>query len=662
MLDLSIHDRPNVDISYRHVGSTDVTRYEKMHVEVFRDSAQASIAVAHEIADLMRAKAGQGKPCVLGLATGSSPIRVYAELVRLHREEGLDFSHVITFNLDEYFELPRGSRHSYWYFMHEHLFNHVNVKPRNIHIPQGNLALDEVYEQCMAYEEMIKQEGGLDFQLLGIGRTGHVGFNEPGSHSRSLTRLITLDHLTRVDAAGDFQGISNVPTRAITMGIQTISQARRIVLLAWGHKKAEIIQKTIEGERTPEIPATYLQDHPNVTILLDEESSADLRRFNTPWLVGPCDWTETLERKAIIWLSRHVDKPILKLTERDYNSNGMSDLLALHGSAYDLNIRMFNQLQHTITGWPGGKPGVDDSQRPERKDPARKRVILFSPHPDDDVISMGGTFARLVDQGHDVHVVYQTSGNIAVTDIDALRYAEFARDLTDSMGGGNARLEFIIQELSSGKNETGVDPVDVRTIKSLIRRGEAIAGARFVGLDNDNIHFLNMPFYETGKSIKEDLGPEDIRLVREVIERVQPHQIFAAGDLADPHGTHKVCLDAIFRALEQLEAENPDAIADTWLWLYRGAWQEWPVHEIEMAVPLSPAQVEAKRNAIFFHQSQKDGAMFQGEDQREFWQRAEQRNRETARLYNQLGLTEYEAIEAFRRWHFRSLDPPATAH
>ncbi len=652
MLDLSIHNSSHVDISYRHVGSTDLTRYEKMHVEVFRDSGQASIAVAHEIADLIREKAGKGESCILGLATGSSPIRVYAELVRMHREEGLDFSHVVTFNLDEYFELPRGSRHSYWYFMHQHLFNHVNVKPKNIHIPRGNIALEDVYEHCMAYEKMIQDAGGLDFQLLGIGRTGHVGFNEPGSHRRSLTRLITLDHLTRVDAAADFQGISNVPTRAITMGIHTINQARRIVLLAWGHKKAEIIQKTIEGERTSEIPATYLQDHPNVTVLLDEESSADLRRFNTPWLVGPCEWTDILERKAIIWLSRHVDKPILKLTERDYNSNGMSDLLALHGSAYDLNIRMFNQLQHTITGWPGGKPNVDDSQRPERKSPASKRVILFSPHPDDDVISMGGTFARLVNQGHEVHVAYQTSGNIAVSDRDARRFAEFTRDINEEFGTGNARLDFVIQELSGERAQGEVDSLDVRNIKSLIRRGEAIAGARFVGVKDDHIHFLNMPFYETGMHRKDDLGEEDIALVRKLIEQVRPHQIFAAGDLADPHGTHKVCLDSIFIALDQIKQQNPEAIAETWLWLYRGAWQEWPVHEIEMAVPLSPAQVEAKRNAIFFHQSQKDGVMFQGEDDREFWQRAEQRNRETARLYNQLGLTEYEAIEAFRRWMF----------
>ena len=653
MLDLlSIHQSAKADISYRHVGSTDVTRYEKMHVEVFHDSSEASVAVAHEIADLIRAKAEQGEDCVLGLATGSSPIRVYAELVRLHQAEGLDFSNVVTFNLDEYYELPPGNRNSYWYFMHEHLFNHVNVSPQNIHIPKGNLPLDRVYEHCMRYEAMIKEAGGLDFQLLGIGRTGHVGFNEPGSNSRSLTRLITLDHLTRVDAAGDFQGISNVPTRAITMGIQTINQARRIVLLAWGHKKAEIIKRTIEGERTSEIPATYLQDHPNATVLLDEESSAELRRFSTPWLVGPCRWDDLLERKAIIWLSRHVDKPILKLTERDYNSNGMSDLLAANGSAYDLNIKMFNILQHTITGWPGGKHGVSDEQRPERADPASKRVIIFSPHPDDDVISMGGTFARLVDQGHDVHVAYQTSGNNAVTDEDALRYAEFTRDLNGSFGAGNARIDFIVEELNRTSDAKQLDSQDVRRIKALIRRGEAIAGARYTGLDNDHIHFLDLPFYETGKNIKNDLGKDDIRLVRELIEQVRPHQIFAAGDLADPHGTHKVCLDAIFRALRALQEADSPAIADTWLWLYRGAWQEWPVHEIEMAVPLSPAQVDAKRHAIFFHQSQKDGAMFQGEDQREFWQRAEQRNRETARLYNQLGLTEYEAMEAFRRSHF----------
>ncbi len=651
MIDLlPIHETHHADISYRHVGRTDVTRYEKMHVEVFADSGDASVAVAHEIANLIRAKAYQRQKCVLGLATGSSPIRVYDELVRLHREEGLSFANVVTFNLDEYYPMERTSTRSYWYFMHEHLFNHVDIDPQNIHLPDGLVPLQSVYQHCMDYEEEINRQGGLDFQLLGIGRTGHVGFNEPGSNSRSLTRLITLDHLTRVDAAPDFQGLNNVPTRAITMGIDTIRKARRVVLVAWGHKKATIVQEAVEGEKTSVLPASFLQEHDNLTVLLDREACSELRRFKTPWLVGPCLWDEDLTRKAIVWLSSQLEKPILKLTERDYNNNGMSDLLALGNSAYDLNIRMYNKLQHTITGWPGGKPGVDDSQRPERADPARKRVILFSPHPDDDVISMGGTFLRLVDQGHEVHVAYQTSGNIAVSHTDARRFAEFCHEMNQLSGVENAQLDAAMEALKQPDRSAEKDPDLVLKIKGLIRRGEAAAGARFCGLPDSQIHFLDMPFYETGKSKKKPLGQADIDLVKDLIVQVRPHQIYAAGDLADPHGTHKVCLDAIFAALEQLKGDK--AIKDTWLWLYRGAWQEWPVHEIEMAVPLSPQEVDKKRQAIFFHQSQKDGVMFQGEDDREFWQRAEQRNRETARRYNQLGLTEYEAIEAFRRWRF----------
>ena len=645
-----VHTSPTADIRHRHVGRTDVTRYEKMHVEVFAESADASVAVAREMADLIRAKAYARERCVLGLATGSSPIRIYQELVRLHREEGLSFANVVTFNLDEYYPIERSDARSYWYFMHEHLFDHVDIDPQNIHLPDGRIPLAEVYQHCVDYEERIRAHGGLDFQLLGIGRTGHVGFNEPGSNPRSLTRLITLDHLTRVDAAGDFQGMNNVPTRAITMGIDTIRRARRVVLVAWGHKKAPIVRQAVEGERTGEVPASFLQDHDNLTILLDREAGSDLRRFRTPWLVGPCDWDEGLTRKAIVWLSGHLAKPILKLTERDYNMNGMSDLLAREGTAYDLNIRMFNELQRTITGWPGGKPNVDDHRRPERNTPARKRVILFSPHPDDDVISMGGTFLRLVEQGHEVHVAYQTSGNIAVSDADALRFAEFTRDLNRATGVKNPAVDDTIAYLRSPDPAADADPPAVRQIKGLIRRGEAAAGARFCGVPDERIHFLDLPFYESGKNKKFPLGPEDVAITARLIQQVRPHQIYAAGDLADPHGTHKVCLDAVFAALDQL-AGDP-AIADAWLWLYRGAWQEWPIHEIEMAVPLSPAEVEKKRRAIFFHQSQKDGVMFQGEDDREFWQRAEQRNRATARAYNQLGLTEYEAIEAFRRWRF----------
>ena len=648
MIDLlPIHDSPQVDIGHQHVGRTDITRFEKLHVEVFENSDVASVAVANEIASLIRQKEQKGEPCILGLATGSSPISVYRELVRQHKEEGLSFKNVITFNLDEYYPMEKESVHSYWYFMQEHLFGHVDIPIENIHIPDGTLDIGEVYEACMEYEKKIKSYGGLDFQLLGIGRTGHIGFNEPGSHSRSLTRLITLDHLTRIDASVEFLGMDNVPKRALTMGIDTIKEAKRIILMAWGHKKAEIIARTVEGEVSSEVPATYLQGHSNTTFVLDNEASAELKRFKTPWLVGPCQWSDFLTRKAIIWLSGHTQKPILKLTERDYNNNGMSDLLAIEGSAYELNIKMHNTLQHTITGWPGGKPNVDDSTRPERAVPAKKRVIIFSPHPDDDVISMGGTFLRLVNQGHDVHVAYQTSGNIAVADHDALRFIEFANELQPDKGSG--LLSELLKDIRT-KNDSETDSPGVRKVKGLIRKGEAAAAARYCGLEEHQIHFLNMPFYETGKTKKAPIGQEDVDVIKDLITKVKPHQIYAAGDLADPHGTHRVCLDAIFRSVEQLKAEP--FMKDCWLWLYRGAWHEWAPYEIEMAVPLSPKEVEKKRTAIFFHQSQKDGVMFQGEDSREFWQRAEERNRKTASIYNQLGLTEYEAMEAFVRYNF----------
>jgi glucosamine-6-phosphate deaminase len=458
-----------------------------------------------------------------------------------------------------------------------------------------------------------------------------------------------LDYLTKADAASDFHGIDNVPKRAITMGIKTIKSAKRIVLMAWGSKKADIVKDAVEGIVTSQIPATFLQDHHSTTILLDEESCAQLKRYKTPWLVGPVNWTDPLRRKAIVWLSQYLNKPLLKITDRDYNDNGMSELVAMEGSAYDINIKMHNRLQRTITGWPGGKPGADDSGRPERAEPARKRVILFSPHPDDDVISMGGTFLRLVEQGHEVHVAYQTSGNIAVADHDALRFAEFTRDLHSVYGTPSNELEQVIQQIKN-KKEDDLDSVGVRKIKSLIRRGEAIAGARYCGVTDDQCHFLDLPFYETGKSKKNPIGDADIQIIHDLIAKIKPHQIYAAGDLADPHGTHRVCLDVIFGALERLKKE--DYMNDCWLWLYRGAWHEWPIEEIEMAVPLSPDEVMRKRKAIFFHQSQKDGVMFQGEDSREFWQRAEARNGETAVLYNQLGLTEYQAIEAFVRYPY----------
>lgn len=633
------------DISYQEAGIYENTRFEKIHNVVYDDAYFASSVVAMEIADLIRSKEKEGKPCVLGLATGSSPIRVYEELVRMHKEEGLSFKNVVTFNLDEYYPMTRQNVQSYHYFMHEYLFKYIDIPEENINIPKGDLEPDDILDFCVNYEKKIKSLGGLDFQLLGIGRTGHIGFNEPGSHFNSRTRLITLDHLTRSDAASAFLGIENVPKKAITMGIRTVLNARRIVLLAWGQNKAEIVQKAVEGPVTSQVPSTYLQEHENTTFILDKGAATELTRIKTPWLVGPCEWTEGLTRKAVVWLCDKTEKSILRLTDKDYNDNGMESLLTKEGSSYDLNIKMFNVLQHTITGWPGGKPNADDSSRPERSEPARKRVIIFSPHPDDDVISMGGTFDRLVEQGHEVHIAYQTSGNIAVSNHEAIKFAEVSAHLTPEAGVYNELLETI----RSGQ-DGGIDAPEVRKLKGLIRQKESLGATRYLGLPDDQVHFLNLPFYETGAIKKMPLGQEDIDIMCSVIEAVKPHQIYAAGDLADPHGTHKVCLDALFASLKVLK-EKP-FMDECWVWLYRGAWHEWDMHEIEMAVPMSPDQVLKKRHAIFFHQSQKDGVMFQGDDSREFWVRAEERNKDTASKYHKLGLADYAAIEAFRRYYF----------
>ena len=636
---------PASKIKYLPAGQFEDTRFEKIHNIVFSNSVEASICVAQEIAELIRTKQKNNEQCVLGLATGSSPVKVYEELVRMHQEDGLSFSNVVTFNLDEYYPMDKNSVHSYYYFMHQHLFNHVDIKPENINIPNGSVSVEELHQYCIDYDLKIKEHGGLDFQLLGIGRTGHIGFNEPGSHYNSGTRTITLDHVTREDAAPSFLGIENVPKKAITMGIGTVKKAKRIVLLAWGHNKASIVKDTIEGEITAEVPATYLQEHTNTTFILNDEASQDLTRLNTPWMVGPCIWTEELIGKAIIWLCKTTGKSILKLTDKDYNNNGMSSLLSEEGTAYDINIKMFNKLQHTITGWPGGKPNADDSSRPERAIPNKKRVLIFSPHPDDDVISMGGTFDRLVDQGHEVHIVYQTSGNIAVSDYEALKYAEVVKDVNS----GSVNIDVIIEKLKS-KSDAIEDAIEVRNLKGLIRKRESLAATRFLGVPDKNVHFLNLPFYETGTVKKNPISKIDIDIVTNIIATIQPHQIFSAGDLADPHGTHKVCLDAIFAALEILKPKK--YMDDCWVWLYRGAWHEWDIHQIDMAVPMSPDQVLKKRKAIFFHQSQKDGVMFQGNDTREFWVRAEERNNETARKYHQLGLADYAALEAFKRYYY----------
>lgn len=627
--------------------------FEKLPVKIWENSKDASIHVARSIALAIRQKQQEGEKLVLGLATGSTPIKVYEELVRMHREEGLSFQNVITFNLDEYWPLARENGQSYWHFMHEYLFDHIDILPKNIHIPDGTGAMDDVETFCEHYEKLINLHGGIDIQLLGIGRTGHIGFNEPGSRENSLTRMVRLDAMTRRDATKDFNREDLVPTRAITMGIASIMKARMVYLMAWGMHKASIVREAVEGEISALIPATFLQKHPNVRVLVDKQAAEELTRICSPWLVGVCNWSDDLLCRAVIWLSRQVKKPILKLTDEDYNEHDLSELILEHESAYQINIRIFNRLQHTITGWPGGKPDADDTHRPERARPAKKRVLLFSPHPDDDVISMGGTFLRLVDQGHDVHVAYQTSGNIAVHDHDALRFSEFMSEFFSSKKLLTPELENLFNSISNSlktRQLNDIDTDDARLVKGLIRRSEARAGARFTGLADDHIHFLDLPFYETGRNRKKPLGEVDIQLTQNLLAEIRPHQIYAAGDLADPHDTHRVCLEAIFQACGRLKSEK--WMADCWLWLYRGAWHEWGIHEIEMAVPLSPQELKKKRQAIFRHQSQKDSPPFPGEDAREFWQRAEYRNHETAEAYRQLGLAEYEAMEAFVRWKF----------
>lgn len=630
------------------------TRFEKLPVSVFENPKEASLSVAHRIGDLIKEKQKNNSKAVLGLATGATPIAVYAELVRLHKEEGLSFKNVITFNLDEYYPMQPDAAQSYVSFMNEHLFNHIDIDKNNVNIPNGTLALDEIPAFCLEYEKKITDAGGLDIQILGIGRTGHIGFNEPGSAPNSGTRLVTLDDLTRRDAARDFGGKSFVPTKAITMGIGTIFKAREIILMAWNKKKASIIKKAVEGEISSEVPATYLQLSENVEFILDKDAASLLTRFDTPWLVKDCVWDEVLTRKAVIWLAKTLGKPVLKLTEDDFNNNGMAQLAVEKGPVYNINIHIFNKLQHTITGWPGGKPNADDSQRPERAEPAKKRVVIFSPHPDDDVISMGGTFIRLVDQQHDVHVAYQTSGNTAVWDDDALRFVEFSIDFSEKMGLGKPELKTLYQDMRTfieQKQPNQVDTPEIQSVKGLIRKGEAIAGARYCGLEDDHIHFMALPFYESGKNQKNPVTDKDVELTMELLQKIKPQQVFAAGDFEDPHGTHIVCFNIILAALQRL-AKTESWVKDCWLWLYRGAWLEFDTHEIEMAVPLSPQEVERKKFAIFKHQSQKDRAVFPGDDAREFWERAEDRNRETAQSYDDLGLANYEAMEAFVRYKF----------
>lgn len=632
--------RKIMSVEHQIPGKDEITRYEKIHNVCVDSAEQGSKLVANEIANLIRKSSKSN--FVLGLATGSSPIGVYKELVRLHKEDGLSFKNVITFNLDEYFPIEKNNEQSYYSFMHQHLFSHIDIVKKNINIPEGKILEKDISNYCDKYEKKISSLGGIDFQLLGIGRTAHIGFNEPGSNQNSCTRIVSLDSITREDAAEDFNGIESVPSRAITMGIRTILSAKRIILLAWGHKKSDVIYKSIEGDMDFNYPASFLQKHIKTSFILDNESSAQLTKFKTPWLVKDIIWTDELKKKAITWLSKKTTKSILKLTQRDYNENGLSSLVVSSGSVYDLNIWMFNQLQKTITGWPGGKPNNDDTDRPERANPSKKRILVFSPHPDDDVISMGGTIKRLHDQGHDVHIAYQTSGNIGVSNEEALRFIEIAKY--------SSSKEIIIIDNLNDKIKNKTNSKSILTLKGAIRRSECLAASRYLGLSESKLHFMNLPFYESGKIKKNEPTKNDIEITVNLIKSIRPHQIFAAGDLADPHGTHRICLNILFDAVSEIK--NQSFMKSCWLWLYRGAWQEWEIDQIEMAVPMSPSQVVQKRNAILFHQSQKDKVMFQGEDNRDFWLRAEQRNKNTAQEYNRLGMAEYEAMEAFKRYIF----------
>lgn len=623
-------------------------RYEKVPVSIFREQEDAAKMIVDEIIIRTNKKINEGGKCVLALAASSACIPVYENLVKAYEGGRLSFKNIEVFTIDEYYPLDKNELQTHYRFLKEYIFDLTDIPCENIHCLQSD-KMDDVTRYCIEFEDKIRSAGGIDILI-----TSGMGSNEPGSPYNSRTRLITMNHTTRVSAASDFFGVEYVPYHAITMGIGTIMEARKIYYLAWGEGKAGSIKKLVEGNVTDQNPASYLQQHGNVSVIIDDAASVNLTRIDTPWLTGKCEWTDYMIRKSVFWLCKKLEKPILKLTDRDYNDNGMSDLVTEHGPASNINIKVFNDLQHTISGWPGGKPNADDSTRPERAFPFPKRVIVFSPHPDDDVISMGGTVARLSAHGHELHIAYQVSGNIAVFDHDVIKYMDFIRESAGIYGfdaqEADAKYRNVIEELKR-KRPGEADPMDVRAIKGTIRRGEARSACRYLGIPEERVHFLEMPFYETGGVKKKPLGRKDIEIIKNLLQDVKPHQIFAAGDLSDPHGTHRVCFQAIIQACEELKGE--EWFKDCRLWMYRGAWQEWDVAEAEMAVPLSPEEVEIKREAIFRHQSQKDRPLFPGSDKREFWQRAEERNHNTAQLYDKLGMAEYQAIELFVKYKFQ---------
>ncbi|MBQ9284967.1 MAG: glucosamine-6-phosphate deaminase [Bacteroidaceae bacterium] len=632
-----------------------LTRFEKLPTDIYATAEEGAAEVALKIAATIRQRQREIRACTMAFSGGATLTEVFNQLVRMHQEEGLSFQNVVVFVTYEYYPLPADSVQSNLKILKEQFFDRVDIPAQNIYPLDGTTPQERVNEHCLAYERMIEQIGGIDIALLGIGRMGNIALNVTGSQRNSHTRLVLLDATSRAEAVKVFGAEQNVPVCAITMGVSTIRKAKKIFLLAWGEEKAEVIKSAVEGEMTDAQSATFLQMHNNVQVVLDLSSAANLTRIRRPWLVTSCDWNDKLIRSAIVWLCQKTGKPILKLTNKDYNEHGLGELLAIYGSAYDVNIKIFNDLQHTITGWPGGKPNADDSNRPERAKPAQKRVIIFSPHPDDDVISMGGTLQRLVKQKHEVHVAYETSGNIAVGDEEVFRFMHFINGFNELFDEGkneviNARYKEFIDFINKKKPED-FDTRDILEVKGLIRRGEARMASMYSGIPLKRVHFLNLPFYETGKIQKNPISEADIEIVLALLREVKPHQIFVAGDLADPHGTHRVCTDAVLAAIDIEKEAGAEWLKNCRIWMYRGAWAEWEIEHIEMAVPISPEELRTKRNAILKHASQMESAPFLGNDERLFWQRAEDRNHATAELYNSLGLAAYEAMEAFVQYH-----------
>lgn len=632
------------------VDRSEITRCEKIATEIFPKVEEGAQLIANTIEAEIKAAQTSGRECVLALGTGQSLTPVFEELVRRH-EQGLSFRNVVVFNAYEYFPLKAGSKNSSLHKLHELLLDKVDISPANVFSPDGTIGQEDVQEHCRAFEQKIAEKGGLDIIVLGIGRMGNIATNEPGSTITSTTRIILTDAISREEMTMSFGSQEPVPPCTLTMGVATILKAQKIFLTAWGDEKASIIAKTVEGPITDTLPASFLQTNNNATVVIDLAAAAKLTRIVHPWLVTNCEWNDKLIRSAVVWLCQKTGKPILKLTNKDYNDNGLSELLALYGSGYNVNIKIFNDLQHTITGWPGGKPNADDTYRPERANPFPKRVIVFSPHPDDDVISMGGTIRRLVQQGHDVHIAYETSGNIAVGDEEVTRFMHFVNGFNQLfLDNGSDTIKQMygdIKEFFTSKKPGDMDTADIRTIKGLIRRGEARTACTYNGIPLDHVHFLDLPFYESGKIEKLPMGERDVNIVRDLVQQVKPQQIFVAGDLADPHGTHRKCTDAVLAALDLEKEDNAAWLKDCRVWMYRGAWAEWEIENIEMCVPMSPEELRAKRNSILKHSSQMESAPFLGNDERLFWQRSEDRNHDTAKLYHDLGLACYEAMEAF---------------